>query len=326
MSSPYRPKDYPAPPSFSANSTDSNVKKGFLPPVSLVATRTGAAPKASLGTAEIKRAGSPEFKAVEARKSDFKPELGTADSKRAEAAKQDVAKKLAANRKSKSGFNNQKPSTFKANASSATKNKDGVSVLLAPPKMPSKLTEANNTFKLGMNQVQGAVALATSSASRFLASIPGSSLLQAYLSRDADITHLFSVLVGGIPVGDFISVEGFESSIETFSYKELGKNDGAHTLIGNLKSGDITLKWGLMNRGFLWDWMQKVQVGKSFKQTVVILQMTRQKIPIRIITIVDAWPVGWKGANLNAGASDQAVEEVRLSYGSLKVTAIPLPF
>lgn len=325
MSSPYRPKNYPVPPTFAGNDTQASVKKGFLPPVSLVATRTGAAPKAELGTAEVKRADAPEFKELKERKSDFKPDLGTADVKRAAEAKQSVAKKNEAYRKTKSGFNNQKPASFKSNISTATKNKDKAA-LLSPPKMPSKLTEANNTFKMAVNQVQGAVAIATASASRFLASIPGSSLLQAYMARDADITHLFSVLVGGVPVGDFISVDGFDSSIETFSYKELGKNDGAHTLIGNLKNGEITLKWGLMNRGFLWDWMQKVQVGSKFKQTVVILQMTRQKIPIRIITIVDAWPVGWKGAALNAGASDQAIEEVRLSYGSLKVMAIPLPF
>jgi phage tail-like protein len=150
--------------------------------------------------------------------------------------------------------------------------------------------------------------------------------LQALFSRDADVTFNFSVLVGGIPLGDFYSVEGFGRSFEVVSYKELGKNDAPRELIGQGNFNHVTLKWGMMNRSSLWDWIQEVKVGGKFRRDVLILQMTRGKIPVRTYNLRSAWPVRWTGANLNAGASETAVEQLELSFVKLETNAIPLPF
>lgn len=152
------------------------------------------------------------------------------------------------------------------------------------------------------------------------------SFLQAYLSRDADITFNFTLLIDGLPWGDFYAVETFNRSIEVTTYKELGKNDAPHELIGTGANGHIVLKWGLMNRGALWDWMDEVKVTKSFRKDVLIMQMTRGKVPVRTFSLKGAWPVRWTGANLDAMSSTTAVEEIELSYRELDVTAIPLPF
>lgn len=152
------------------------------------------------------------------------------------------------------------------------------------------------------------------------------SFLQAYLSRDADITFNFSVLIGGLPWGDFYSVETFQRQIEVQTYKELGKNDALHEFVGQGSYGHAVLKWGLMNRSSLWDWVKLVEAGKDFRKDVLILQMTRGKIPVRTYNLRGAWPVRWGGANLDAGSSTTAVEELELSYRKLEVNAIPLPF
>lgn len=153
-----------------------------------------------------------------------------------------------------------------------------------------------------------------------------SALAAAFWSRDADICFNFSVLLDGIPVGDFMSVENLARSIEPYSYQEGGKNDAPHMLIGPAKNGELTLKWGLMNRSTLWDWMSEVEVGSDFRRSVQILQLTRGQIPVRAYNIDYAWPIGWKGASLNAGDSAIAVEEITLVYSKLSVVAIPLPF
>lgn len=152
------------------------------------------------------------------------------------------------------------------------------------------------------------------------------SFVQAYLSRDADITFNFSVLIDGVPWGDFYSVETFNRAIEVHSYKELGKNDAPHELIGQGSFGHCVLKWGLMNRSSLWDWMQLVQPGGKFRKDVLIMQMTRGKIPVRTYNLRGAFPMRWAGANMDAMSSTTAVEELELSYQSLEVNAIPLPF
>jgi len=154
--------------------------------------------------------------------------------------------------------------------------------------------------------------------------LPG--FLQAYLSRDADITFNFSVLIDGLPWGDFYSVETFNRSIEVHTYKELGKNDAPHELVGTGNLGHCILKWGLMNRGALWDWMKEVKPGAKFRKDVLIMQMTRGKIPVRVYNLKGAFPMRWQGANMDAMSSTTAIEELELSYRSLDVTAIPLPF
>jgi phage tail-like protein len=58
----------------------------------------------------------------------------------------------------------------------------------------------------------------------------------------------------------------------------------------------------------------------------MIIQMNRGKIPLRIYSLKNCWPVRWSGANLDAMSSTTAVEELELVYEHLDVMAIPLPF
>lgn len=164
--------------------------------------------------------------------------------------------------------------------------------------------------------------------------------LQALMSRDADITFNFTVLVGGIPLGDFYAVETIQRSVEPFVYKELGKNDAPRELMGIGGHGHVVLKWGLMNRSSLWDWMNEVKppgekpsggllsslMASSWRRDVLVMQMTRGKIPVRTYNFRGAFPVRWSGASLDADTSAKAVEELELSYQGIEVNAIPLPF
>jgi phage tail-like protein len=163
--------------------------------------------------------------------------------------------------------------------------------------------------------------------------------LAALFSRDADVTFNFLVLVDGLPLGDFYSIEGITRNFETVTYKELGKHGAPHQFMGQGSYGNVTLKWGMMNRGSLWDWVQEVKVGGppeislgpiklggSFRKDVMVIQMNRGKLPLRAYNFRNAWPVRWSGANLDAMSSTTAIEELELAYDSLETYAIPLPF
>lgn len=163
--------------------------------------------------------------------------------------------------------------------------------------------------------------------------------LAALFSRDADITFNFMVLVDGLPLGDFYSIENINRSFEPVAYKELGRNDSPHQLMGQGSYGQVILKWGMMNRGSLWDWTEEMKcggpealslgpitLGGSFRKDVMVIQMTRGKLPVRTYNFRNAWPVRWSGANLDAMSSTTAVEELELVYERLEVNAIPLPF
>lgn len=152
------------------------------------------------------------------------------------------------------------------------------------------------------------------------------SFVQAMMARDADVGFYFTVLLDNIPAGDFVGIDGMGRSIEPYEYKELGKNDAPHVLVGQGKNNQITLKWGLMNRQVLYDWVQAVKPSGSFRKDVIVMQLSRQKLPIRIYTISGAWPVEWKAAPLSSLDSNMCVEEVTLVYDSIEMLAIPLPF
>jgi len=141
--------------------------------------------------------------------------------------------------------------------------------------------------------------------------------------RPIDIAFLFRVVGDAGLFGDFHAVEGLGSSIEPYEYAEGGKNDGQHVLPGPVKLGRITLKWGMMDRSTLYDWCAAVQVGTSFRQDLLVMQLTRLGIPLRIYAITGAWPTSWKGADLDATQSAFPVEEVELAYTSLEMVVVP---
>lgn len=130
-----------------------------------------------------------------------------------------------------------------------------------------------------------------------------------------DVGYLFKVLIEGEAIGDFQGVEGFERRIQPHEYKEGGRNHAPHQLYNPPSWGEVTLKWGLMERDPLWKWMEAVQIGAGFRREVQIFQLNRKlDTARRTITLQRAWPISWKGVNLDVDATKLSVEELRLVY------------
>ncbi len=140
-----------------------------------------------------------------------------------------------------------------------------------------------------------------------------------------DIAFLFHVMLGGLPLGDFQAVEGLQRKIEPYEYKEGGRNFAPHQLVGQHSYGELTLKWGLMERPFLYNWMDAVEVGESFRQSVIITQLTRKYIPRRMYFLERCWPVGWQGAQLQCEDNKLPVESLTLHFDHMEVVVNPIP-
>ena len=141
--------------------------------------------------------------------------------------------------------------------------------------------------------------------------------------RPIDVAFLFRVVSAAGAFGDFLAVEGLGLSVEPYEYQEGGKNDGQHVLPGPVKLGRITLKWGMMDRSGLYDWCASVQIGQSFRQDLLIMQLTRAGVPLRIYAITGAWPTEWRGADLDANQSQVPVEEIQLAFQALELVVVP---
>ena len=154
------------------------------------------------------------------------------------------------------------------------------------------------------------------------------SFLQSLMGQNAfpEVNYNFIVFVGMDIFGSFQGVEGMSLRVEPFEYKEGGRNHAPRRLPfdGPMKSGELTLRWGTPLWATLYEWMNDVEVGAAFRRTVVIAQLGRHGWPTRLITLTSAWPVEWKGASLNSGASEWALEELTLVYDRIYIAITPV--
>lgn len=139
--------------------------------------------------------------------------------------------------------------------------------------------------------------------------------------RTIDVAYMFTVLINGLPVGEFHAVDGLSRSVTTEEYYEGGRNHQPLNLIKHGKYADLTLKWGLVQRGYFFNWMSEVQAGYRFRRDLVIMMQDRMLLPTRVFTIIGAYPVEWTSAPLDGQNSNVPVETLKLKYHSLDMVA-----
>lgn len=149
----------------------------------------------------------------------------------------------------------------------------------------------------------------------------GSPFLGDDTGREADIAYRFTVMVDSEAVGEFVSVGGISRTVETEEIQEGGRFI-PHVRIKGSKPGHVTFKWGLLDRTYMWDWLDSVQYGKGaeFRRPVTIVQLSRRGAPVRAYQLEQAFPVRVKSADLDGGSSNMAIEEMEIVYD--RVTTI----
>ena len=88
--------------------------------------------------------------------------------------------------------------------------------------------------------------------------------------NEAVPNNIFSVMIGGDPIGSFLKVTGIEYSVQPFNIKEGGRNHSAHYRPFE-KPGEFTgveLTWGAVNRSMMEAWVHIVSPGYPFRRSV----------------------------------------------------------
>jgi len=135
-------------------------------------------------------------------------------------------------------------------------------------------------------------------------------------------TFSFHVELDGIDIGAFKECSGVDSETEIIEYKETTK-DGKmmiRKLPGAMKWADITLKKAIDNKKDLWDWRRQVEQGEiddARRNGSIVLYDSTAKEMARW-NFFDGWPSKWKGADLNAGENNVAVEEITITHEGLE--------
>lgn len=133
----------------------------------------------------------------------------------------------------------------------------------------------------------------------------------------------FSVELEGSAVAWFKAVSGLQAECEPIEY--MNGDDGViRKRPGRIKIGNITLKRGYANAGVnvLWDWWCTVMSGKvQRKSGSIVLHNDHGKEVVRY-TFTEAWPVKWKGWDLDGKGNEGAIEELELCCETLTRAAV----
>jgi len=134
-------------------------------------------------------------------------------------------------------------------------------------------------------------------------------------------TFSFHVELDGIDIGAFKEASGVDSETEIIEYKEaMGSRMVIRKVPGAMKWSDITLKKRIDAKTDLWDWRKKVEEGDidaaRVNGSIVLYDSTDQEVARW--NFEQGWPSKWKGADLNAGEDQVAVEEVTITHERLE--------
>jgi phage tail-like protein len=143
-------------------------------------------------------------------------------------------------------------------------------------------------------------------------------------TREADVGYMFMAMVDFAPVGEFMGITGFNRQVNFEEYAEGGRTYGPRYLFKGGGAGSITLKWGLLDRSFMWDWIESVQVGWQFRRELTVLQFTRNHVPFRQFHFHNAFPVRVKAGDMSHDNTSAAFEEVEIKYDKLVPSIIPM--
>ncbi len=134
-------------------------------------------------------------------------------------------------------------------------------------------------------------------------------------------TFAFAVEVDGITIAAFKEVSGIDSNTEVIEYKEV---TGAGQLIirkvpGSPSWADITLRRRIDAVQDLWAWRVQVLEGDidAARRNGSIVLYDSMQTEVARWNFTNGWPSVWKGADLDAGANEVAVEEVTITHEGL---------
>ena len=131
---------------------------------------------------------------------------------------------------------------------------------------------------------------------------------------------------GTTPVGGFSDVSGLTTEITVAEYRAGNYSENhSHKFPSVYKTGDITLKRGVVRNTDIHDWVEAVRTtGVAGKRdSVVITLLDETHTPVASWTLRSVMPIKWTGPNLAAkGGADVAMEELVLSAEKIEFALI----
>ena len=124
-------------------------------------------------------------------------------------------------------------------------------------------------------------------------------------------------------VGGFSEVSGVWSEVVYAEYRNGNDKDNHVRKIPTVtKTGDVTLRRGLIGDARLFAWFKSTREGKALPQTVTITLLDEARKPVSSWVLYRAQPKKWTSPTLSATATEVAMEELVLVCEWLDYTSL----
>jgi phage tail-like protein len=135
-------------------------------------------------------------------------------------------------------------------------------------------------------------------------------------------TFNFFVELDGVNLGFFKECSGVDSETEIIEHKEITPEGKMviRKVPGAMKWADITLKKSIDAAKDLWDWRKQVETGDvdNARRNGSVVMVDHKGGEVARWNFFDGWPSKWKGADLNAGENNVAIEEITITHEGLE--------
>ncbi|MGI2296654.1 phage tail protein [Paenibacillus sp. GXUN7292] len=132
-------------------------------------------------------------------------------------------------------------------------------------------------------------------------------------------SYRFMVELDGLLVAGFSEVGGLVVETDTEEYAEGGLNQFVHRFPSRTKHVPLSLKRGMTLSDELWNWYANVVEGQIERKSGSIILYNERDQEFRRWNFYDAYPTKWSGPDLNASASEIAVEYIELTHNGFKM-------
>jgi phage tail-like protein len=130
----------------------------------------------------------------------------------------------------------------------------------------------------------------------------------------------FTVVVDGIDIGSFTSLDGLSAEYEVKTYAEGGENGFVHLLPGRLKYSNIKLTRPVdQQTPGLATWFRRLSTeGRLGQSTARIQAFNDNSDEVAGWSFTGVWPVKYTGPSFNAGNGGVAVEVFEFAHSGLQ--------
>ena len=138
-------------------------------------------------------------------------------------------------------------------------------------------------------------------------------------NNDIYRAYNFRLDIQGVIAGYFTEVSGLRVKVEAIPFREGGGLSGVRKLPGRVDIGDITLRYGLTDSPYLWEWLMTAVDGNVERRNVsIILMGTDGVTEVARWNLENAWASEWRGAKLDAMSQQAAIERITLVAETLE--------